>query len=72
MFSILFLLNKPLTFHTEFSMDSTCDEVEGLIDKNFGETYTLAKKGIDDFTKGFKFKINYLGLTEIVSYLKNK
>lgn len=51
-------------------MDSTCDEVDGLIDKNFGDTYTLAKKGIDDFTKGFKFKINYLGLSEIVSCLK--
>lgn len=48
-------------------MDSTCSEVEGLIDENFGKTYKLAKKGIDDLTKSFNFRINYLGLSQLVS-----
>ncbi|CAL8070899.1 unnamed protein product [Orchesella dallaii] len=51
---------------SDFSMGSTCD-VGKVVDQNFGETYTFVRKGIDDFTSSFKFRINYQGLAKIVN-----
>ena len=59
-------------FFAVFSQDKICSMAD-LVPEGFGENYITGKKGIDDFTKKFKVKIDYQGITKFVcfSYFDN-
>lgn len=40
-----------------------------VIEAGFGETYSVAIKGIEDFSKSFNVRVNYQGLSEMVRFV---
>ncbi|OXA63119.1 DC-STAMP domain-containing protein 1 [Folsomia candida] len=51
---------------TMFAQDKVC-EMSDVIEAGFGETYSVAIKGIEDFSKSFNVRVNYQGLSEMIN-----